>query len=63
MQTKRLAPDDLPKFIKELRTKGTYGELAIRFRHGEIVSIALTETYLADTTSGRNPTIERDTQP
>ena len=52
MQAKRLAPEDVPKFIKELEAKGTYGELSIRFRRGQIMSVALTETYLTERQTG-----------
>ena len=63
MQSKPLAPEDVPKFIKELEARGTYGELAIRFRHGKIMSVALTETYLTENSiTGGNPRNEHHTQ-
>lgn len=59
--TKRLAPEDVPKFIKDLEAKGTYGELTIRFRRGQITSVALTETYLlTDHQTGGNRLNEYD---
>lgn len=62
MSSKRLAPEDVPKFIKDLETKGTYGELSIRFRHGKITSVALTETYLTDRQPGGTRQNEYDEQ-
>ena len=48
MRSNRLKPEDVPKLIQDLQREGTFGELSIRFRRGQIMSVALTETYLTE---------------
>lgn len=49
--SKPMKPADVPKLIEKLQRDGTYGELSIRLRRGQITSVALTETFL---TEGQN---------
>lgn len=50
---------DIPGLLAELKAERAYGEVTIRLRHGDVKTIAVTKTFLAEEPD--HPTPKRGT--